>query len=56
MERGRRTLLRLLVDMLRCGPHSPRSPSLDSTTKNIQTQGNGFGTFLQKFQTVRLIS
>ena len=31
---------------------TPRAPPLDSTTKNIQTQGNGFGTFLQKFQTV----
>ena len=26
---------------------------LHRTTKNIQIQGNGFGTFLQKFQTVR---
>ena len=24
----------------------------DPTTKNIQTQRNGFGTFVQKFQTV----
>ena len=31
---------------------TPRAPPLVSTTKNIQTQGNGFGTFLQKFQTV----
>ena len=26
---------------------------LPRTTKNIQIQGNGFGTFLQKFQTMR---
>ena len=25
----------------------------DPTTKNIQTQKNGFGTFLQKFQTTK---
>ena len=32
---------------------SPRPlPPLRSTTKNIQTQSNGFGTFIQKFQTV----
>merc|ERR1711892_823160 len=31
----------------------PLSPGSNyPTTKNIQTQGNGFGTFLQKFQTV----
>merc|ERR1719163_2440498 len=32
---------------------SPLSPGSNyPTTKNIQTQRNGFGTFLQKFQTV----
>ena len=33
--------------------NKPLSPGSNyPTTKNIQTQGNGFGTFLQKFQTV----
>ena len=31
---------------------TPPAPPVRSATKNIQTQSNGFGTFLQKFQTV----
>jgi hypothetical protein len=33
---------------------APLSPGSNyPTTKNIQTQGNGFGSFVQKFQTVK---
>ena len=45
----------LLQQLLLCSPR-PNADALlsfftDPTTKNIQTQRNGFGTFVQKFQT-----
>merc|ERR1719454_1588828 len=42
------------ADVTMIGKPKPLSPGSNyPTTKNIQTQKNGFGTFVQKFQTAK---
>ena len=52
MRAGAVLTWRARIGACRCLVSHSAFPPVRSNTKNIQTQSNGFGTFLQKFQTV----